>query len=657
MANIKVQYNGSTANYTAPLDTAGKLMASDLTITAEPVLQDKSVTSNGSITYDSGYDGLGTVTVAVPSDLNNTDLDVIQTSQVQNYQAPDGFSGIGSITVTAQTVNPAFDGGALSVSGAAAATGTNVSLSTDTNTGIVITAAGNATPARGSVLYNGAVAGWVSKSDNTVALASANGTSTALTSTTYYIESITLPADHSIEIDNKGDLAVYNNGGSMVVTTTDYDTIGHTYINTGAYAGYVHVDDQTVFEPSGLVTADPVLYGANLSVSGTGSASGTNASLSTTKNNSGISISAGGSATPNRTSVQYYGRISGWVSKSGGEVAMAQDTGTATALSSTTYYVDDITVPSGKTLTVDTLTGRLNVSAGAGSLYRTGKTGTTYINGTAAGDKVVVAGTSVSVDGTVVTDSNWDLLTANPTFNGGGITASGSATNTGGNVTLESTNNSGVSVSTGGSLAATRASVLYAAAVNGFVTKSSGATALAAASGLSVSIPTSTVYINNITVPSGKTLTVTTVNGVLNVNGGATNQGVQVKANKVAVVDGFTVTYGTTTVVNGITYSAGDLKVPTYNSSGTSLEYPDPGIFSSAAGTTTMSITGNVTKINNLTVKDVNAVTGSGTASSSYSNTYLAKWNSSTTLTTGPRVAISSTAPSNPSAGDIWYQI
>ena len=147
---------------------------------------------------------------------------------------------------------------------------------------------------------------------------------------------------------------------------------------------------------------------------------------------------------------------------------------------------------------------------------------------------------------------------------------------------------------------------------------------------------TGTKYINNITVPTGKTLTVTSVIGTMNVNssstvvagtvninGGAINRGVQVKANKEAVVDGFTVTYSTTATVNGVTFYAGDLKVPVYN--GTTLTYPDPGIFSASAGTTTMSITGNVTTINGLAVKDVNAVTGSGTASTSYSNTYLAK--------------------------------
>lgn len=157
MANIKVQYNGSTANYTAPLNTAGKLMVSNLTITSEPVLQDKSVTSNGSITADSGYDGLGTVTVAVPSDLNNTNLNETQTSQIQNYQAPSGYSGIGSITVTAATITPTFKGGELSVSNVDISTsGTNATTSTTTNTsGIALSIGAEFEVGRTAVLYNG----------------------------------------------------------------------------------------------------------------------------------------------------------------------------------------------------------------------------------------------------------------------------------------------------------------------------------------------------------------------------------------------------------------------------------------------------------------------------------------------------------------------
>lgn len=270
------------------------------------------------------------------------------------------------------------------------------------------------------------------------------------------------------------------------------------------------------------------------------------------------------------------------------------------------YYVSSITVPSAKTLTI-------------------ANTGTTNINGGNADKGVQVNGHTAIVDTYTVTDSSGDLITANPAFDGGALMIAGSASASATNATLTTTNTSGVVVTASGSATPQRGSVLYNGAVSGWVSKADNTEALAADTGSSTALTDVTYYIDSITVPSNKTLTVNTVNGILNVNGGATNGGVQVKANKVAVVDGFTVTYGTTTTVNSITYYAGDLKVPTYNSSSTSLEYPDPGIFSSAAGTTTMSITGNVTKINNLTVKDVNAVTGSGTASSSYSNTYLAK--------------------------------
>lgn len=114
MPNIKVTYNGSTATYTTPLATQGKIMASDLTITADAVLQEKTVTTaSATVTPDSGYDGLSKVIVNVPSDINNQTKSVTQTSQTQSYQADAGYSGIGQIEVTAQSATPAFDGGDL----------------------------------------------------------------------------------------------------------------------------------------------------------------------------------------------------------------------------------------------------------------------------------------------------------------------------------------------------------------------------------------------------------------------------------------------------------------------------------------------------------------------------------------------------------------
>ena len=98
---------------------AGKIASNNIVITSELRLQDKTVTSNGTVTPDSSYDGLGSVVVDVPvgSTINNQDRSVTQVSQSQSYQAEAGYTGIGQITVTAQTANPAFDGGGVSING------------------------------------------------------------------------------------------------------------------------------------------------------------------------------------------------------------------------------------------------------------------------------------------------------------------------------------------------------------------------------------------------------------------------------------------------------------------------------------------------------------------------------------------------------------
>jgi len=131
-------------------------------------------------------------------------------------------------------------------------------------------------------------------------------------------------------------------------------------------------------------------------------------------------------------------------------------------------YISGVTVPSGKTFTVNSLAGRLNVNAGSGSLYRLNTSGYNYINGTSAGNRTVYTDTKgVTVDGVKVTDTNWDLLTANPAFDGGAISLSGSATYTSTNVTASSSNTSGISIVPSANIIPTRASVLYNGAVAG----------------------------------------------------------------------------------------------------------------------------------------------------------------------------------------------
>lgn len=99
---------------------------------------------------------------------------------------------------TMPTVIPTFDGGALNNKGATV-TGTNVTLNDSSNTsGIVIQAKGSA--GRDSVLYNGAVQGYINIADNTVA----NGMSTLAASewngTTYYLTGVELTAGKTFSI-------------------------------------------------------------------------------------------------------------------------------------------------------------------------------------------------------------------------------------------------------------------------------------------------------------------------------------------------------------------------------------------------------------------------------------------------------------------------
>ena len=232
------------------------------------------------------------------------------------------------------------------------------------------------------------------------------------------------------------------------------------------------------------------------------------------------------------------------------------------------------------------------------------------------------------------TTATYTVPYVTPAFIGGVIGASGNATYTSANINASTINTSGIYIRPGADVVPTRSSVLYEGAVAGYIEKANSAVALESETGSTLSVTGDTIYITGVTVPSGKTFLV---------NGGG-DKGVKVEYKKVTVD-----TYP-------VTDTNGDLLVPTY--SGTSLTYPAPGIFSDSASTTTMTIQGNVTSINGLTVKDVNAVPGSGTAPSDVTyNYYLAKWQTAASLTTGPKVTISTSTPSGGSNGDIWYQV
>lgn len=89
------------------LKTKDKLCEEDIVVVPDESilgdeinLQDKTITVNGSITADEGYDGLGTVTVAVPDTTPDLqDKTVIPTSSQQIIMADEGYDGLGTVTV------------------------------------------------------------------------------------------------------------------------------------------------------------------------------------------------------------------------------------------------------------------------------------------------------------------------------------------------------------------------------------------------------------------------------------------------------------------------------------------------------------------------------------------------------------------------------
>ena len=116
---------------------------------------------------------------------------------------------------------PVFDGGDLMVS--SSAQGTNVTLSSSTNNGICIQTRGVAL--RDAVLYNGAVEGWVSKSDNAQALA---GSSKNVLGDAYYINGVNIPIPESGT--NTFTVTVPNGANDTVTITFTVDSNGNSEI-------------------------------------------------------------------------------------------------------------------------------------------------------------------------------------------------------------------------------------------------------------------------------------------------------------------------------------------------------------------------------------------------------------------------------------------
>ena len=123
-----------------------------------------------------------------------------------------------ALTLQAQSATPAFDGGTLS--GSASGTYTNATTSTSNTSGVSVVAGAKAS--RTAVLYNGAVNGWVEKSDNAGTGVNAI-TDQALTSETKYITGVDIKASKNFNI-------TIPNGGSTVTLNFAVDSSGNVVV-------------------------------------------------------------------------------------------------------------------------------------------------------------------------------------------------------------------------------------------------------------------------------------------------------------------------------------------------------------------------------------------------------------------------------------------
>ena len=135
------------------------------------------------------------------------------------------------INLSAQTASPSFTGGALGDK-SASATFTNMTTSTTNSSGVVIATSGGAS--RGAVTYNGAVDGWVTKTNGANALSA--GSSENWNGTTYYATGVTLTngtqfnitvpdgnstATHTISVDSEGNVTGITSASGAAITIWD----------------------------------------------------------------------------------------------------------------------------------------------------------------------------------------------------------------------------------------------------------------------------------------------------------------------------------------------------------------------------------------------------------------------------------------------------
>lgn len=166
------------------------------------------------------------------------------------------------INLSAQTASPSFTGGALGDK-SASATFTNMTTSTTNSSGVVIATSGGAS--RGAVTYNGAVDGWVTKTNGANALFASS--SESWNGTTYYATGVTLTngtqfnvtvpngnnttTTHVVSVSSEGVVSGFEAGSGAAITIWDEEDANGGLIR--------HIEGVDL--SGDTVTAESLLYG------------------------------------------------------------------------------------------------------------------------------------------------------------------------------------------------------------------------------------------------------------------------------------------------------------------------------------------------------------------------------------------------------------
>ena len=554
-------------------------------------------------------------------------------------QAPNGTVTITSQTnfdvtsyakANVQSAVTSISGGGLSGTATAAAVNESCVIDSSTDTsGIAIKTA--CTPTRAIVTCSASTAGWVAS--GTIKELAANS-NTAMTSTTYYINEVTVPASKVFTVSTSGTVSLtvgsssagtinvnaYNNaetpaltGSKTIIENGKWKIPSVTA--SGTYYGMVVVGSATVKMTGGTLTSKSASVTPTNAVLGTG----------TDGNLSGIVILAKGTA--GRTKVTYNGAVSGFVVASSGATISGGSAISASTWNGTTYYVNEVTVPASKAFIVTTsgtttitsggsdagtikvnaydnattsaLTGvqeivtngkwvttsvsasgtfygMVTVGAGSASADFTNTNLGTYFNDGSESDNNVIitprwsttAGYISTLTNQNGTPSYYKIKTASPTFS---AAPSGGSTATSSQITMDTTSTTaGIEIQTKYNI--TSVAIKYKDAATGWISKTANTNTGSTTTKKNATNGTK-YYVTAVTVPTTKSLTVTTSagasgdTGVLTVTNNsnrtvtatnATNGIIQVTSNSGLVE------------VTSASASAGNVQLNAYNDASTS---------------------------------------------------------------------------------------